>query len=100
MAEVKICGASDDLIEIDGGIREEFDYTDGEEGDLLVFSDGTVLRIVFSPSGIWRITPVTRGTGDLTIDQASDDEGTDTATLDGDGVTWVVHGLKFTAAPR
>src|SRR5690348_11142823 len=90
-----ITGASDDLIEIDGDIREEFNALHGRHGDdasLLAFSDGTVLRIRFSRTGVWRIEPVVRGTAGLHIECASeDDEGdrTDRATLNGD-VRWVV----------
>jgi len=43
---LKVYGASDDLIEIKGDIREEFSRYDSE-GDYLAFSDGTVLK----PSG-------------------------------------------------
>ena len=91
---IVITGASDDLIEVDGDIREEFTYNNDEDGDLLAFSDGTVLRIQFSDWGVWRITTVARGSASLTVEQQPEDgeEGTDKATLDGD-VRWVVHGL-------
>jgi hypothetical protein len=95
-----IYGASDDLIEVDGDISEEFAYL-GEDrhpnsgdGDLLAFSDGTVLRITYTASGVWRIAPVVRGSADLKIDQApedDDDNYTDRATLS--GAVWVVHGV-------
>jgi len=90
---VVITGASDDLIEVDGDIREEFTYKNDDEGDLLAFSDGTLLHIVFARFGIWRITPLVRGTATLTIEQQTEDEGTDVATLDGD-VRWVVHAIN------
>lgn len=61
---IRIYGASDDLIEIEGDIGEEFPYY----GDpvLLAFSEGTILRVVFDRDGIWRITPVFRGRARLT----------------------------------
>jgi hypothetical protein len=94
---ITISGASDDLIEIEGDIREEFYLQDDDEGDLLAFSDGTVLRIAYS--GPWRITPVVRGSAELTIQQVDeDDEGTDTATLSGE-VRWVVHGIGHALNP-
>jgi hypothetical protein len=99
MGTVVITGASDDLIEIEGELREEFSYHNEDDGDLLAFSDGTVLRIKFD--GVWRITPVVRGPGSLlTIEQADeDDEGTDTATLDlVDELKWVVQGLAIAKA--
>lgn len=56
---ITVYGASDDLIEIDGDIREEFPYiehqsTDGG-ADLIAVSDGTVLRIEFTRAGTWSI---------------------------------------------
>lgn len=96
---ITITGASDDLIEIDGDIREEFPYTEHSTtpggGDLLAFSDGTVLRIKFDINGVWRITPVARGTGNLRIEQAAEDDAddrTDAATVD---AAWVVHGIGW-----
>lgn len=93
-----IRGASDDLIELDGDISEEFGASyNNDQGDLLALSDGTVLRIVYSNSGVWRITPVARGTAELTIDQApegDDDRYTDIATLTGD-IRWVVRGAEI-----
>lgn len=90
---ITIYGASDDLIEIEGDISEEFPYTDSEDGDVIGLSDGTALRVLFTDGGFWRITPITRGAAALRIEQADEDgdEYSDRATLDGD-VRWVVHG--------
>lgn len=96
---VTVYGASDDMIEVEGAITEEWDYTGHDDdwpGDVLAFSDGTVLRIAFTDHGIWRITPVTRGAADLRIEQATDDDEdyTDKAHLTGE-VRWVVHGRHY-----
>ncbi|WP_326564540.1 hypothetical protein [Micromonospora peucetia] len=93
---ITIYGASDDLIEIDGDISEEFTlHNDAPEvGDLLAISDGTILRIAFTPHGIWRIMPLVRGPGLLTIEQAAEGEESnysDRATLS--GAVWVVQGI-------
>ena len=94
---VTVYGASDDLIEIDGDIHEEFShYSSGEEGDpaLLAFSDGTVLRIVHDSEGMAH-HPVVQGTATLTHTFGQDDrEHTDKATLDGD-IRWVVYGQEM-----
>ncbi len=101
---ITICGASDDLIEVDGDLSEEFvylDYAESKTGDLLGFSDGTLLRIRHDEEGIWRITPVVRGSATLTIHQAAagdDDEYTDKATLS--AALWVMHGTAFTKTGR
>lgn len=96
MTDLYIYGSSDDLVEVEGAINEEFGYrnTADDKGDLLAFSDGTVVRIRYDDNGVWRITPVARGTAELTIEQAPEDDEkqyTDRATLAGD-VRWVVHG--------
>lgn len=91
-----LTGHSNDLIELDGDIREEFSYSDQPEGDLLGFSDGTLLRIRFDDDGIWRINPVRMGPGLTSITQGSDDDGTDTAVLT--DVTWVLHGTSYAKA--
>jgi hypothetical protein len=94
---ITIYGAGDDLIEVDGDISEEFYVPDlAANGDLLAFSDGTVLRLHITNEGIWRITPVVRGAGYLSIVQAPEDDDdniTDRATLD--GAVWVVHGTSY-----
>lgn len=100
---VTVRGYSDDLIGIGGDLTEEFDYRGrrGEgaaEGDLLAFPDGTVLRIAYTRAGIWRITPVHRGHGILTINQATEDEDepggySDTATINfTTHAVWALHG--------
>ncbi len=98
---ITVYGASDDLIEVDGDISEEFGYkgADGhpntDDGDLLAFSDGTILRITYDSNGVWRITPVVRGSAQVSIEQVpeGDQDGTDRATVD--GAVWVVHGVAY-----
>lgn len=93
MTTVRITGASDDLIEIDGDIREEFTFHDQDgDGDLIACSDGTVLRVQLDARGDWAIGIVYRGTADLTLTPASERETySDEAVLRGD-VRWVVQG--------
>ena len=97
---ITVYGASDDLIEVEGDISEEFPYKGDDEqedrGDLLAFSDGTILRITFTASGVWRIAPVVLGTAHLNIEQApenDEDNYTDRAVLI--GVEWVVQGTNY-----
>lgn len=95
---VTVYGSSDDLIEVEGGIREEFTYAEEDrDGDLLAFSDGTILRIQYEQTGIWRISPVVNGSSELSIKQAPEDDDSnysDRATLSGP-VAWVVQGIAF-----
>ncbi len=97
MKTVEITGYSDDCIEIDGDLREEWYSHEG--GSHLAFSDGTVLHIDFDPdgSGNWRIRRIKTGTAGYALTEASDDDEdvyTDTVTLTGD-IRWVVHGSEI-----
>ena len=93
MKTVTIYGASDDLIEIEGDIREEIS-PEGDEPTKLAFSDGTVLSILYDSDGCWRVHRVMQGTATLNKTEA---EGPDTknysdrVTLIGD-IKWVVAG--------
>lgn len=103
MAKVTVTGHNDDLIELDGDIYKEFGYLqfDQDNGALVSFSDGIVLRVLFDKNGVWRITPVAKGTATMTLDQApeDDEDGTDVAVLEGD-IRWAVCGASFVAAQK
>jgi hypothetical protein len=93
---ITVYGASDDMIEVEGDITEEFDYTGDtpNSGDLLAFSDGTVLRIRFDDAGVWRIVKVAGGPVDIAQAPEGDDSNyTDRATIK--GADWVVHGIDW-----
>lgn len=94
-----IQGFSDDLIEIGGDLREEFEAS--RDGDLLAFSDGTVLGIIYSAEGVWRITRHHAGRAEYSLVQATandEDVYSDVATLTGVGLTWVVQGSAIAEA--
>ena len=96
---VTVYGASDDLIEIEGDIREEF-YADSELPSWLAFSDGTVLRIQYMDDGIWRINRDRSGAAaysKVEAGSADDDNYSDRVTLAGK-IEWVVRGTD--CAPR
>jgi hypothetical protein len=92
MAKLEIYGASDDLIEVEGDIREEFNPS-GDDPSYLGFSDGTILKITYDNDGMWRIVPMVKGTAELQIIQATDadEDYTDHAHLTGD-ISWVLYG--------
>lgn len=96
---IRVYGSSDDLIEIEGNIREEF-YSD-DEGNLLAFSDGTVLRIIYSDEGVWRISLVTANSdSECSIEPAPEDDEdnySDVATIN-NTIKWVVCGNKIAFA--
>jgi len=91
---ITIYGASDDLIEIEGDIREEFNfYPDAGESRYLAISDGTVLRVEYDDDGIWRIVPITVGKATFSKkDGLVSDDTNDVVTLSGVIIDWVVMG--------
>ena len=91
---ITVHGASDDLIEIEGDIREEF-YWIPEAGDtrLLSFSDGTLLRVAYDSDGIWRLNKVASGTSQFSKVEGDVEKDTpDSVTLSGVEINWVVLG--------
>ena len=99
MSALKIYGASDDLIEIEGDIREEFYCQSGDES-LLAIADGTLLRIAYDNDGVWRITPVVLGLARVEILQAPANDDTNysdvaTVTTSFDTLAWVAFASKY-----
>lgn len=90
---IKIYGSSDDLIEIEGDIREEFN-TD-ESISFLGFSDGTLLSIFYSDV-FWRIHLVHKGSATYAKTEATDEDTdySDVVVLVGD-IRWVVFGKNY-----
>lgn len=92
---VTVYGSSDDLIEVEGDVLEEF-YLPTEGDSLLAFSTGVVLRIDYTEDGVWRITPLAGGS-DVTLTPAEgpdSDNYSDRAELVGP-VGWVVLGSAW-----
>lgn len=92
MPELIIYGASDDLIEIEGFIREEFNawLEHPMSSTYLAISDGTLLRVRYDEDGIWRFTPVVVGSADVDIKLGIDDrKHSDIVTMTGDDLIWV-----------
>ena len=86
-----IYGASDDLIEIEGAINEEFP-TDKE--DTVVCSDGTMAEIVFDSKGRWKCLLKNKGPLFQKIGKRPDGGGEpgDEAMYFLPGLTWVMCG--------
>lgn len=90
---VTVYGFSDDLVEVDGDVYEEFMSPNGK--GYLAFSNGCVLKIVYDESGTWRITPVVP-VGLSVVQAPENDESiySDVATIEGD-IAWVVFGEEY-----
>lgn len=105
---IRIYGASDDLVEVEGDISEEFTYTGDfcrfNGDDLLAFSDGTVIGVRYDAQGIWRLSVVCSGTARVvhqvcTADGFEDDEYSDVIHLFDEeldrSISWVLHGTSL-----
>lgn len=90
-----VYGYSDDLIEIEGDIVEEFNVTEHDEYSYLAFSNGVVLRIRYEDDGVWRIHPM-RSASKVTIEYAHHlaDVYSDHAVIE-EPISWVVYGDRF-----
>lgn len=91
---LRVYGCSDDLIELEGDIRDEAGYygSDKDEPAFLFLSDGTVLAIWYGKDdrGIWAIEVRERGTLFERLDPCTDEDATpysDVAHFK-DGVEW------------
>jgi hypothetical protein len=96
---IRVYGASDDLIEVEGDLQEEFNPPSNRSGDSLIsflaFSDGTVLSIIYGPEGIWRINRVAHGSARYDKEEGTDDgHYSDVVTLTGE-IAWVVFGSEL-----
>lgn len=103
MKTITVYGSSDDLIEVDGAIREEFNYYSPDTDDhanYLAFSDGTILSVLYAKDGCWRINRVASGDAQYTkteAEGADTDNYTDKVNLVGD-MKWVVFGSQLVRA--
>lgn len=95
---VTVYGSSDDLIEVEGDVREEFHWNDALPA-YLRFSNGVVLRVVWFT--FWRITPVERADLVSVAQCPEDDEDnySDRALVSGD-VAWVACGSTWAGGTR
>lgn len=92
-----VYGASDDLIEVEGGIREEFYLSsDDDDGDILAFSTGVVLRIRYSRDGVWRISPLAGASRvEIRLAPADDEDNYSDVAVLLETPAWVVHGTGW-----
>lgn len=101
--EVVVYGMSDDLIEIDGAIGGEYPAPD-DAMTYLAFSDGTVLSIIYTLEGLWRVNRLISGSAAYTKTEATEPEEdySDKVTLTGNDLWWFVVGTdlrRITKAP-
>ncbi len=99
--QITISGASDDLIEIEGDIYEEFNWypTKTDATGVLAVSDGTLLRVRYDEDGIWRFSQLVKGSSEFFKEEGSVELDTqDRITLHGTEIKWVVFGEQSAIA--
>ena len=108
LAVLTIYGASDDLIEVEGAIRDEFpvEVLDDESTVFVAVAGGIVLSITYSQTGVWRIDLVHQALLGSHVDIARAPEGndrnySDRATIELPPLVrpWVLVGSHFVASP-
>lgn len=91
----KIFGHNDDLVEIEGDVRGEINVYDTEV--LIICSDGTVLIAEYGKAGIWKLSPLLKGSLFDCVHPClveSDDNYTDIAQFK-DGLKWAYTATEW-----
>lgn len=84
-----ITGASDDLIEIEGEIREEFSAWECKNG-VIACSDGTLLRVSYDENGIWRFRVDFKGCLFERKEEGSVNNDTNDEVFFKEGLNWII----------
>ena len=82
-----VTGASDDLIEIEGELSEEFDSYGCSNGRM-AFSDGTLLKVDYAEDGMWRFRPIAIGNSFDRVVYGSAEEDTNDKAYFKPGLKW------------
>lgn len=93
-----VTGASDDLIEIDGDISEEFNSYDCNDGRMAL-SDGTLLKVEYDEDGLWRFKVLHKGNLYDHKDEGSVGEDTNDVVHFKEGIKWAAFSDKMQVAP-
>ncbi|MDU6856077.1 MAG: hypothetical protein E6370_17340 [Clostridiales bacterium] len=94
-----ITGASDDLIEIEGELVEEFDCFNCKNGTLAC-SDGTLLTVDYDKDGLWRFGIRFKGSLFDKKEEGSVDEDTNDKVFFKPGMKWIVFHEEASVAVR
>ena len=91
----KVYGASDDLIEFEGDVGGEvgnYGTDEGEHGELIIFSDGTLLEAKYGKAdmAVWGMTLINAGSLYKGIIPCSDEDADphSDVVLFNDGLRW------------
>ena len=91
--QIIIKGHSDDIINVEGAIRDEF-YPDSSDKMAIATNNGTLLAFEYTTGGIWRAKIIKEGLNkvDHDVNPESDEERySDIVTITGE-IEWVIFG--------
>lgn len=92
-----VTGASNNLIEINGDLIEEFDAYDCNDGRMAL-SDGTLLKVEYDEDSLWRFKVLYKGSLYDHKDEGSADEGINDVVHFKPGIKWAVFSEKMQIA--
>ncbi|WKT00483.1 hypothetical protein NYR30_04125 [Gallibacterium salpingitidis] len=94
--KIEITGYSDDLIEVDGDLRLEFDNIKWDKGLIVSNEHGesVIVDLIFDDNGVWRITHNGKNSPNWTFElekapENDDDDYTDKLTIEASGKLFV-----------
>ena len=93
-----LTGASDNLIELEGDLRDEFGTLYSDPRGVIGFSDGTLIKYEYDDDGIWRFIPVIKGPLFDHIEQGDVENDTFDVVHFKYGLMWAVMGTEDNAA--
>ncbi len=99
---IEIMGASDDLLEVEGDIREEFNVL-GDDDLFIAASNGLLYRVEYDRDGVWRFRPYTNGSGTITHKECAvgdPDIYSDVLIVEDVTIEWVLVGTKMARVRR
>ncbi len=98
----KVYGSSDDLIEFEGDVDGEvcqYGTDDGNQGNLCIFSDNTILEIKYGKMqrGIWEIKVRQNGSLFDRLEECNEDEGENYSDIAyfKDGLKWAYSAKEW-----
>lgn len=98
---IKVYGSSDDLIEVEGDISEEF-YASNDKPNILAVSNGIVLDVSYTSLGMWKISILKNPFEDNPLVQsrlihvANDPEGNYSDVFFYSGqIDWITYGHEW-----
>lgn len=89
-----VTGCSDDLIELDGDLYEEFGGLYSDPRGIIGFSDGTLVKFEYDDDGIWRFKLIVKGELFDHIEQGDVEKDTFDVVHFKDGLKWAVMGTS------